>query len=123
MIEAKTEQGLSAQRIYQDLVEQNGFKGSYESVKRFIRKLKNAQPQRVWRLEAQPGEEVQVDFGLTDLIVIRTASKLERSSACLQKRKRSAAIKLAIVDGPPDIASQFGDRPNLGAPESHFLTR
>jgi putative pyrroloquinoline-quinone-binding quinoprotein len=64
VIEAKTEQGLSAQRIYQDLVEQNGFTGSYESVKRFIRKLKNAQPQRVWRLEARPCEEVQIDFGL-----------------------------------------------------------
>ena len=29
--------GLSAQRIYPDLVEQNGFSDSYESVKRFVR--------------------------------------------------------------------------------------
>jgi hypothetical protein len=52
VIEAKTEQGLSAQRIYQDLVEQNGFKGSYESLKRFIRKLKtrNHSESGAWRL-------------------------------------------------------------------------
>ena len=56
--------GLSARRIYQDLVEQNGFRESYQSVQRFIRKLKAAQPQRIWRVEAQSGEEVQVDFGL-----------------------------------------------------------
>lgn len=35
-----------------------------QSVQRFVRKLKAAQPQRVWRMEALPGEEVQVDFGL-----------------------------------------------------------
>jgi IS30 family transposase len=43
-IAAKVEVGLSAQRIYQDLVEQNGFTDSYESVKRFVRKLKVSQP-------------------------------------------------------------------------------
>ena len=63
-IAAKVEAGLSAQRIYQDLVEQNGFTNSYQSVKRFVRKLKVRQPERVWRMECRPGEEVQVDFGL-----------------------------------------------------------
>jgi predicted transcriptional regulator len=64
VIAAKVEVGLSAQRIYQDLVEQNDFRDSYQSVQRFVRKLKVTQPQRVWRMEARPGEEVQVDFGL-----------------------------------------------------------
>jgi transposase len=64
LISAKVEVGLSARRIYQDLAEQNGFSDSYQSVQRFVRKLKAAQPQRVFRMEAQPGEEVQVDFGL-----------------------------------------------------------
>ena len=64
VISAKVEVGLSARRIYQDLVEQNDFSDSYQSVQRFVRKLKAAQPQRVWRMEALPGEEVQVDFGL-----------------------------------------------------------
>ena len=64
VIMAKVEVGLSAQRIYQDLVEENGFTDSYQSVKRFVRKLRSIQPQRVWRLECQPGEELQLDFGL-----------------------------------------------------------
>ena len=60
---AKVEVGLSAQRIYQDLVEEAGFADSYESVKRFVRKLRASRPGRVWRLECQPGEELQLDFG------------------------------------------------------------
>jgi hypothetical protein len=40
VILAKVEVGLSAQRIYQDLVEQNGFSDSCQSVKRFVRKLR-----------------------------------------------------------------------------------
>ena len=63
-IDSKMEAGLSAQRIYQDLVQANGFLGSYQSVKRFVRRLKQRQPMRVWRIECQPGEEMQVDFGL-----------------------------------------------------------
>ena len=62
-IEAKLQAGLSAQRIYQDLQTEVQFAGSYQSVKRFVRHLRHAQPERVWRLEVQPGEEVQVDFG------------------------------------------------------------
>src|SRR5258707_3301294 len=64
LILAKVEVGLSAQRIYQDLVEENGFSDSYESVKRYVRKLRARRPERIYRLECQPGEEVQLDFGL-----------------------------------------------------------
>src|ERR1700741_3149904 len=64
VILAKAEVGLSAQRIYQDLVEENGCSDSYESVKRFVRKLRATRPERIYRLECQPGEEVQLDFGL-----------------------------------------------------------
>ena len=58
------ELGLSAQRIYQDLVAGHGFSGSYPSVSRYVARLKASEPERVWRIECQPGEELQVDFGL-----------------------------------------------------------
>ena len=58
------ELGLSAQRIYQDLVAGHGFGGSYPSVSRYVAKLKASGPARVWRIECAPGEELQVDFGL-----------------------------------------------------------
>jgi transposase len=64
LIEAKLALGLTAQRIHQDLQVEVAFAGSYQSVKRFVRRLKQTQPQRVWRIEVQPGEEAQVDFGL-----------------------------------------------------------
>lgn len=64
LIEAKLDQGLSAQRIWQDLREERGFGGAYESVKRYVRRFKAAEPARVWRMECQPGEEAQVDFGV-----------------------------------------------------------
>jgi hypothetical protein len=54
-IGSKIEAGLSAQRIHQDLVEEKGFAGSYQSVGRFARRLKQRQPQRVWRMEGEPG--------------------------------------------------------------------
>jgi transposase len=58
------EQGLSAQRIYQDLVQDHGFSGSYYSVRRFVRRLEGQQTELpVRRMECSPGEEVQVDFG------------------------------------------------------------
>jgi hypothetical protein len=63
VIVAKVEVGLSAQRIYQDLVEENAFTDSYQLLKRFVRKLRAARPERIHRLECQP-EEVQLDFGL-----------------------------------------------------------
>jgi transposase len=64
VIEPMLERGLSAQRIYQDLVAGHGFGGSYLSVRRYVSKLKQSAPERVWRLESLPGEEMQVDFGL-----------------------------------------------------------
>lgn len=62
-IELKLETRLSAQRIYQDLVDEVRFSGSYQSVKRFVKQLRAEQPERVWRIEVAPGEEVQIDFG------------------------------------------------------------
>jgi transposase len=63
VIEAKLELGLSAQRIYQDLVAEHDFTGSYYSVRRFVRGLEAMQELPFRRLECGPGEEAQVDFG------------------------------------------------------------
>jgi transposase len=62
-IEAAVAVGLSAQRIYQDLVGEHGFTGSYQAVKRFVRHLRETQPVPFVRMEVAPGAEAQVDFG------------------------------------------------------------
>jgi len=40
----KLQLGLTAQRIYQDLVTEHGFAGRYPSVRRFVRRLGHQQP-------------------------------------------------------------------------------
>lgn len=63
-IEQQVQLGRNAQAIYQDLVEQFDFRHRYNSVKRFVRRLKVRNPDRFDVLESLPGEEAQVDFGL-----------------------------------------------------------
>ena len=63
IIEAAIVAGLSAQRIYQDLVGGQGFVGSYHSVQRFVRQLRASAPIPFVRMEVEPGAEAQVDFG------------------------------------------------------------
>src|SRR5271169_1576235 len=62
-IQAGLDGGLSAQRIYQDLVSEQKFVGSYDSVKRFVRQLAAVNPLPFRRMESEPGHEAQVDFG------------------------------------------------------------
>src|SRR5262249_48794934 len=54
---------LSSQRIYQDLVSEHGFAGSYYSVRRFVGRLGPRSELPVRRMECAPADEVQVDFG------------------------------------------------------------
>lgn len=58
----KLEQGLSGQRIYQDL-RNEGFGHEYHSVRRFVAKLRGTHPLPFRRMECEAGEEAQVDFG------------------------------------------------------------
>lgn len=60
---AKLQQGLAAQRIYQDLVTEHGFVGQYHSVRRFVAKLSKSTPLPFRRMEVGPGQEAQIDFG------------------------------------------------------------
>jgi transposase len=63
VIQAMCDSGLSAQRIYQDLTTEHTFAGSYYSVRRFVRRLEPARELPFRRLECEPGDEAQVDFG------------------------------------------------------------
>lgn len=60
---AKLEPGLSAQRIWQDLRDEQAFTASYSCVKRFVRRLGKGWPLPFRRMECEPGQQAQVDFG------------------------------------------------------------
>ena len=62
-IEAQLRLKRNATAIYQDLVDQHGFAGQYNSVKRFCAKLRHKEPEQFDRLSFLPGEEMQVDYG------------------------------------------------------------
>ena len=62
-IEAQLRLKRNATAIYQDLVDRFGFEGKYNSVKRFVARLKDREPEQFDRLDFLPGEEMQVDYG------------------------------------------------------------
>jgi transposase len=78
VIVAWLDQGLSGQRIYQDLVTEHGFTGSYFSVRRFVRRLQRHTPLPFRRMECGPGDEAQVDFG-TGAPVLLPSGKRQRT--------------------------------------------
>jgi transposase len=81
----KLQLGLTAQRIFQDLVSEHGFAGKYHSVRRFVRRLGHHQPLPFRRIESAPGEEVQVDFG--------TGIALEQPDG---KRRRTHVFRMVL---------------------------
>jgi transposase len=85
VIRGKLDQGLSAQRVYQDLVADHGFTGSYYSVRRFVRRLEARQELPFRRLECGPGEEAQVDFGTGAPIVMPEG-----------KRRRTHVLRIVL---------------------------
>jgi transposase len=64
IILTKLQNGQHAVSIYQDLVSGCQYAGGYDSIKRYVRKLKQKTPTVYARIETPPGDEAQVDFGL-----------------------------------------------------------
>lgn len=75
------QQGVEGQAIYQLLVEQHSFAGSYSAVKRFLRRLEPSGPRATLRLEVEPGAEAQVDFGSAGLLFDPELGRLRRAWA------------------------------------------
>jgi len=57
----KLDEGLTIQRVFQDLEEEYGYTHSYESVKRYVRTLARRR-RATGVMHTVPGEEAQVDF-------------------------------------------------------------
>jgi transposase len=64
VIELGLSRGRNAMAIWQDLVDDHGFTGRYNSVKRFVGKLRGiTTPEARVVIETAAGEEAQVDYG------------------------------------------------------------
>lgn len=87
--------GLSAQRIYQDLVAGHGFTGAYDAVKRFVRRWAGQTEPPFRRMECAPGHELQIDFGLGAWVVEngqRRRTQLFRSVLSHSRKGYSEAV-------------------------------
>ena len=76
IILGQLEQGLSAQRIWQDLRDDHDFADGYQSVQRFVRHLRHIGRLPFRRMECEPGQQAQVDFGTGAPVVIRADQPL-----------------------------------------------
>jgi hypothetical protein len=76
------EVGLSRRRnamtIWQDLVTEHGFRSSYQSVQRFVRKQQVTQGQQTRVvIHTAPGEEAQVDYGTGPWFAIHSLESID----------------------------------------------
>jgi transposase len=79
-IELELSRGRNAMAIWQDLVDGQGFAASYQSVKRFIRKLSGSPtPEARVVIQTAPGEEAQVDYGSGPMVRDPQSGKYRRT--------------------------------------------
>ena len=79
-IELGLSQGRNAMGIFQDLVDSYGFTDSYQSVKRFVRRLRGVRsPEARVMIETAPGEEAQVDYGSGPMVRDPQSGKYRRT--------------------------------------------
>jgi transposase len=80
VIEMGLSRGRNAMAIWQDLVDGHGFAAGYQSVKRFIHKLRGTPtPEARVVIVTAPGEEAQVDYGTGPMVRDPLTGKYRRT--------------------------------------------
>src|SRR5271170_7310472 len=80
LIELELSRGRNAMGIWQDLVDQHGYSSSYQSVQRFVLKLRGAvSAEARVIIETRPGEEAQVDYGTGPMVRDAESGKYRRT--------------------------------------------
>ncbi len=94
-IEAAFDLGRNGKSIWQDLVDLHGFTGHYESVKRFIRRLRSQSLIGHPRIETAAGDEGQVDYGEGPLVRHSESGKYRRPRLFILRRAARAMAAMA----------------------------
>jgi len=80
MIELELSRGRNAMGIWQDLVDKHGYTSSYQSVQRFVLKLRGAvSAEARVIIETKVGEEAQVDYGTGPMVRDPDSGKYRRT--------------------------------------------
>ena len=115
MIELALSRGRNAMAVWQDLVSDHSFAGSYQAVKRFVRKLRGVRwPEAAGIIQTGPGEEVQVDYGSGPMVRDPKTGKYRWTRLFVMALRQSQnAIQLLIID---DFGSQTSTDRSGGIP-------
>jgi hypothetical protein len=80
LIELGLSRGRNSKAIWQDLVDGHGFAVGYQSVQRFVGKLRRtAEPEARAVIQTAPGEEAQVDYGSGPMVRDPQSGKYRRT--------------------------------------------
>ncbi|MGA3346020.1 MAG: IS21 family transposase [Terracidiphilus sp.] len=80
LIEQELSRGRNAMGIFQDLVDGHGFTGGYQSVRRFVQRLRgSSSPEARVIIETKLGEEGQVDYGTGPMVRDPDSGKYRRT--------------------------------------------
>ncbi len=78
-VEQLLEQGVEMTAIWQRLRENYDYQGSYSAVRRFVQRLQPRQPEAYVRVQTEPGEELQVDFGSAGQLFDPVSGRLRKA--------------------------------------------
>ena len=80
LIEDALKRGRNGVSIYQELVDEHGFEGSYSSVRRFVATLGGDKGKRAFAvIDTEAGEEAQVDYGTGPMVRDPKSGKYRRT--------------------------------------------
>jgi len=79
LINRWVKEGIQGKTIYQHLQSQYAYDGSYNSLQRFVKRIKEKSVQLTVPLHFQPGEAAQIDFGAGPLLYDERTGRQEKT--------------------------------------------
>jgi transposase len=112
LIESALAKGRNAMAIWQDLVDQSGFTGGYQSVKRYVGKLRGVRtPEPCAVIVTPPGEEGQVDYGSGPMVRDPRSGKYRRTRLFVMTLGYSRkAVRLLVFESSTQIWAQLHEQ-------------
>jgi len=99
---APVKQRHTSARIFERLTDEHGFTGGESTVRHYIRKLKVPQQECFLKLEANPGEQMQIDFGHAEVYINN-----QRVKACLFCMRLKYSLVPFVIAFPTERLEAF----------------
>ena len=87
----------SSQVVFERLRDNYNFDGGYDSVRRYVQNLRKKNPDKYIRIEVEPGEEAQVDFGYCGLMLDPVEKRLRKTWCFVMILSHSRHMFVKIV--------------------------